>query len=237
LEKHIKSVNRKPKIRTFAVSITKKKNDMENQKIVITINREAGSGGKEIALKLGELLGFKVYGKEILASILDKYHLSEEQVEKIKAERPNWWSEFCRFYKQFGTTAAIAYETFEVNSKQLYYEESRILRNLAEQESCIIVGRTGFHIFKDNPNAIRIFLIARPEARIARLMKKQGIDEKKAREIMERLDKARENYTQAFAEVSRYDARNYDIVLNVSPFTTDQIAQFLAENIRRKYKI
>ena len=54
---------------------------------------------------------------------------------------------------------------------------------------------------------------------------------------MERLDKARENYTQAFAEVSRYDARNYDIVLNVSPFTTDQIAQFLAENIRRKYKI
>ena len=163
---------------------------MENQKIVITINREAGSGGKEIALKLGELLGFKVYGKEILASILDKYHLSEEQVEKIKAERPNWWSEFCRFYKQFGTTAAIAYESFEVDSKQLYQEEEQLLKDLASQESCIIVGRTGFHIFKDNPDAIRIFLIARPEARIARLMKKQGIDEKKAREIMERLDKA-----------------------------------------------
>lgn len=59
---------------------------MENNKFIITINREAGSGGKEIAQKLGELLGIKVYGKEILASILDKYHLTEEQAEKIKAE-------------------------------------------------------------------------------------------------------------------------------------------------------
>ena len=210
---------------------------METPKFIITINREAGSGGKEIAQKLGELLGVKVYGKEILASILDKYQLTEEQAEKIKAEKPNWWAEFCRFYKQFGTTAAIAYETFEVNSKQLYYEESWILRDLAEQEPCVIVGRTGFHIFKYNPDAVRIFLIAKPEARIARLMKKQGLDEKQARELMERLDKARENYTKAFAEVSRYDARNYDMVINVSSYSTDQIARFLAENIRLKFHI
>jgi cytidylate kinase len=66
-------------------------------------------------------------------------------------------------------------------------------------------------------------------------MEKQGVDEKGAREIMERTDKARENYTKAFAETSRYDARNYDIVINVSGFTTDQVAQFLAENVLKKY--
>ena len=54
---------------------------------------------------------------------------------------------------------------------------------------------------------------------------------------MERLDKARENYTKAFAEVSRYDARNYDMVINVSSYSTDQIARFLAENIRLKFHI
>ena len=208
---------------------------MENPKFVITINREAGSGGKEIAYKLGELLGVKVYDKEILASIREKYNLTEEEIEKIKATKPGWWSEFCRFYKQFGTTAAIAYESFEVNSKQLYHEELRILRNLAEQDSCIIVGRTGFHIFKDNPNAMRLFLIANPEHRIKRLMKKQNVNEDAARDIMERTDKARENYTKSFAETSRYDARNYDMVINVSPYTTDQVATFLAENVRRKY--
>lgn len=208
---------------------------MEDPKFIITINREAGSGGKEIAEKLGELLGIKVYGKEILASIMEKYQLTKEDVEKIKAAKRNWWSDFCRFYKQFGTTAAIAYETFEVDSVQLYQEEERILKELAEQESCIIVGRTGFYIFKDNPNATRILLIADPEARMKRLMRKQNVDEKEAREIMERTDKARENYTKTFANVSRYDARNYDLVINVTPFTTDQVAQFLAHNLRLKY--
>ena len=208
---------------------------METPNFVITINREAGSGGKEIATKLGELLGVKVYGKEILASIREKYHLTNEDVEEIKAAKPGWWSDFCRFYKQFGTTAAIAYESFEVDSSQLYEEEAKILKELVAQESCIIVGRTGFHVFKDNPNAMRILIIANPECRVKRLMERQNVDEKGAREIMERADKARENYTKAFAGVSRYDARNYDMVLNVSGFTTDQIAQFLAQNVRLKY--
>jgi len=207
----------------------------KNEKFVITINREAGSGGKEIAEKLGKLLGVKVYGKEILASIMEKYNLSKEDVEQIKATKRNWWSDFCRFYKQFGTTAAIAYESFEVDSVQLYQEEEKILKELAEQESCIIVGRTGFHIFKDDPDAMRLLIIANPECRIKRLMERQNVNEQGAREIMERADKARENYTKAFAGTSRYDARNYDMVLNVSGFTTDQVAQFLAENVRRKY--
>jgi cytidylate kinase len=208
---------------------------MEHPNFIITINREAGSGGKEIAEKLGKLLGVKVYGKEILASIMEKYNLTHEDVEQIKATKRNWWSDFCRFYKQFGTTAAIAYESFEVDSVQLYQEEEKLLKEIAEQESCIIVGRTGFHIFKDNPDAMRLLLIADPEARMKRIMRKQNVDEKEAREIIERVDKARENYTQAFAGVSRYDSRNYDMVFNVTPFTTDQVAQFLAENVRKKY--
>ena len=208
---------------------------MEKPKFVITINREAGSGGKEIAEKLGELLGVKVYGKEILATIREKYNLTEEDVEKIKATKPGWWADFCRFYKQFGTTAAIAYESFEVDSKQLYQEEEQLLKDLASQESCIIVGRTGFHIFKDNPDAMRLLIIANPECRVKRLMERQNVDEQGAREIMERADKARENYTKSFAGTSRYDARNYDMVINVSGFSTDQVARFLAENVRRKY--
>ena len=208
---------------------------MKDTKFVITINREAGSGGREIATKLGELLGVKVYAKEILASIREKYNLTEEEVERIKATKPGWWADFCRFYKQFGSTAAIAYESFEVDSKQLYQEEEKILKDLAAQESCIIVGRTGFQIFKDNPDAMRLLIIADPECRVKRLMDRQGVNEQGARDIMERTDKARENYTKSFAGTSRYDARNYDMVLNVSGFTTDQVARFLAENVRRKY--
>ena len=208
---------------------------MENQKFIITINREAGTGGHEIAEKISEMLNIKLYDKTFLAHILEKFKLSPEEAENIKASQPNWWSEFCRFYKQFGTTAAIAYENFEVNSQQLYYAEAKALRDLAEQESCIIVGRTGFHVFKDTPGTIRIFLIADMEHRVERMMKKRNLGEEEARKKIEELDKARENFTKTFAGVSRYDARNYDLVINVTHFTTDQVAQFLAENIRRKY--
>ena len=208
---------------------------MEQPKFVITINREFGSGGREIALKLSELLNVKVYDKNFLATIREKFNLTEEEAEKIKSERPNWWTEFCRFYKQFGLADISHYEKPDVNSMQLYLAEARALRDLAEQESCIIVGRTGFHVFKDHPNTIKIMLIADMDHRVNRIMDKYGFDEKKSRELIDDTDKARENYTQTFAGASRYDARNYDFVINVSPFTTDQIAKFLAHNIQLKF--
>ena len=71
---------------------------MENTKFIITINREFGSGGHEIAQKLSELLDVKLYDKAFLATIREKFNFTEEEAEKIKAEKTNWWSEFCRFY-------------------------------------------------------------------------------------------------------------------------------------------
>jgi cytidylate kinase len=210
---------------------------MENQNVIITINREFGSGGHEIAVKLSELLNIKVYDKAFLDTICQKFNLTEEEVEKIKSEKKNWWSEFCHFYKQFGVSGYVATELSEVTSMQLYHAEAKAMRDLAEQESCIIVGRTGFHVFKDRPNTIKIMLIADMDHRVERIMQKYNLDEKKARELIDDNDKARENYTKTFADVSRYDARNYDLVINITPFTTDQVAQFLAYNLRLKYTL
>lgn len=214
---------------------------MENTKFVITVNREFGSGGREIAIRLGELLGVKVYDKSIVASLTEQYNLSNDEIERIKAKKVNWWSEFCRFYSQHASVAAytggrqLTAINREISSMELYEAESKILRELAGKESCIIVGRTGFHIFKDNPNAIRIFLIADYDSRLKRIMEKHGLEEEAARKEIEEYDNSRENFTKAFAKTSRYDARNYDCVLRVSPFTTEQIAQFMAHNIRLKY--
>lgn len=121
-----------------------------------------------------------------------------------------------------------------MTSRELFYAEAQIMRNLAQQESCIFVGRSGFHVFKDNPDAIRIFIMADREVRINRFALREGIDEKAAAKLIDETDKARENYTKTFTGTSRYDARNYDLTINVSPFTTESVAAFLAENIRRR---
>lgn len=203
--------------------------------MIITINRENGSGGREIARRLGEMLGLKVYDKSILEEIVQKYKINKEEIERIKAQKTNLWSDFCQFYRQF-SAAGNSYqnEDRKITSRELYYAEAQIMRDLASQESCIIVGRSGFHVFKDNPDALSIFIIADREARIKRIAQKEGVDEKTAEKLIEKTDAARDNFTKTFAGTSRYDARNYDITLNVSRFSTEAIAAFLAENIKRK---
>ena len=71
-------------------------------KMIITINRECGSGGGEIARLLGKKFGFKVYGRNELEAVAKRFGITLEELDRIKAEKPNWWDEFCSFYQQFG---------------------------------------------------------------------------------------------------------------------------------------
>ena len=204
-------------------------------KTIITINRECGSGGRDIARRMGEILGLKVYDKAILEAICEKYKLDKEEILRIKSKKLNLWDDLCQFYRQFDTMDdSYLTEHKKSTSRELYYAESQIMRNLAEQESCIIVGRAGFHILKDNPDAIHIFLIADRDVRIRKVAEREGLDEKAADKFINDVDSARESFTKNFAGVSRYDAHNYDIVINVSRFTPEEVASFLAENIRKK---
>lgn len=206
----------------------------KNEKIIITINRECGSDGREIARRLGEILGLKVYDKAILEAISEKYNLDEKEIQRIKAKKLNFWDDLCQFYRQFGAVDSYQTESKRITSRELYYAESQIIRNLASQESCIIVGRTGFHIFKDDPDALHLFIIADRDVRIQRVAERKGLDEEAAAKYIDETDEARETFTKSFAGVSRYDARNYDSTINVSRFTTETVADFLAVNIRKK---
>jgi cytidylate kinase len=212
---------------------------MDNPNIVITIARECGSGGGEIARLLGEKLGLKVYGRAILKSIAEQFGTTLEQMDQVKAQKNNWWSEICRFYQQFGAASQSKSATPgsrpEATPLTLYYAEARLMRELAEQESCIIVGRAGFHIFRDSPNALRILIMANRDARIARISAKQNLSPEEAAKVIDSIDKSRETFIKTVAETSRYDARNYDFVFNVTQLTTEQVAQFLADNIIKKY--
>lgn len=208
---------------------------MENKNIVITINRESGSGGGEIARLLGEKLGLKVYGRAILQSVADYFNTTLEDMDRVKAQKANWWNDFCKFYRQFDTTSRSGDSYPAATPLTLYYAEARLLRELAEQESCIIVGRAGFHIFRDNPNALHLLIMADRDARIARIATKQNLSPEEAAKVIDKTDKARDTFVKTIADTSRYDARNYDFVLNVTNMPTDTVAQFLADNIRKKY--
>ena len=214
---------------------------METKNFIVTINREFGSGGREIGFKLGELLNVKVYDKAILESIDEKFHITDQQAEEIKSKKFTWWDEICDLYNRIypfpGEFVVGHDETQTATSHDLYYAEAKLLRELSEQESCVIIGRTGFHIFKDNPCAFKIMIIANEQYRVGRIMDRFNLDEDEAKKRMVKADDARENFTKTFSNRSRYDARNYDLVLNVANYSTDDIAAFIAECVRRKFQL
>ena len=205
------------------------------KKVIIIISRECGTGGRDIACRLGKKLGLNVYDKTIFEAVSEKYHLNKQEIDRIKAKKLNLWDDFCQFYRQFDVDRPdYLPESRKVTSRELYYTESQIMRNLAAQESCIILGRCGFSVFKDNPDAVKIFIHANRDVRLRRIIETKGMDENAAVEYIEEVDKARERFTQYFAGSSLYDSRNYDFAINVSHSNAEDVATFLAENIRRR---
>ena len=204
------------------------------EKTIITINRECGSGGGEIARLLGEKLGFKVYGRTVLEAVAKHFGTTLEEMDRIKAQKTSWWSEFCSFYQQFGAAGYTSGAITDPTPKSVYYAEERLLRELAEKENCIIVGRAGFNIFRNDPNALHILIIAKRDARIARIARKQNLSAEEAAKVVDSVDKARDNFVQTVADTSRYDARNYNFVFDVTGMEPETVASFLAENIRKK---
>ena len=91
----------------------------------------------------------------------------------------------------------------------------------------MIAGRSGFFVLKDHPNKLDVFITASMPHRIERIMKKQGLSEEEAVALIGRIDQARETYTQRYAGVSRFDARNYDLVLNADNHTEEQLADLI----------
>ena len=203
---------------------------------IITINRECGSGGGEIARLLGKKLGVKVYDRKILDSVAQQFDLSVENIERVKAQRTTWWDDFCRFYQQFGAISSSSSNDtiLEATPLSVYHAEARLMRELAAKESCIIIGRAGFHVFRDEPNAVHILIIADDDARIDRIARKQNLSKEEAEKVIKDIDNRRDTFVKSVTDKSRLDAHNYDLVINITGMKPEQVTEFLAGIIRYK---
>jgi len=214
-----------------------------HEKFVITVSRELGSGGHTIGRKLAERLGVRYCDKELIHALSKRFNLTPSSIERLKAEKKQWLSNFIHLL--FPTSASNSFaeesdsvrgEEFdpEVTTDEIFLAETEILRELAEEESCVIAGRSGFFVLKDHPNKVDIFITASRENRIAHLMAKQDLSREQAEEVIDKVDKGRENYIRRYAGTSRYDARNYTLSLNVDGLTEDEAVDIILACIKVK---
>ncbi len=210
----------------------------KSEKFVITINRELGSGGRTVGLKLAEKLGVQFYDKAVVEAIEEKYNLNVEEIEKLKGKKQNWWSDLKRVVSVGGGIMGVPYYsvsegevTVKTTTDEMFRTETQILKGIAEEESCVLAGRSGFFVFRDHPNHLSILIQASMESRIKRLMGKQNTSEEEARKTINKVDEMRENYVNHYTGTSRYDARNYDIVLRADGKTEDELVDIIMQYI------
>lgn len=205
------------------------------KKFVITINRELGSGGRTIGRKLAEKLNVKFYDKALIKELTKKFDLSVEELEKVKASKRNWWNDFVQNYlNRYNIEERFNVDSNIATTENIFRVESQFLKELAADESCVIAGRSGFYIFRNEPNAIKVLIQSTMEKRIERVMEKQGLSEEEAKKVIAKVDKGREKYTQEFSGTSRYDTRNYDLVINVANLTEDEAVDVIMEYISKQ---
>ncbi len=207
------------------------------EKFVITISREVGSGGRTVGRKLAEKLGVRYCDKQLIKKLTEMFGLNASEIESIKAKKKSWLEDlFSKITPEFGSEMfipkGVEYAP-EVTSGEIFNYESQVLEQLAEESSCVIAGRSGFFVLKDHPNKFDVFIHASKTNRVKRIMRKQELSEKEAEEVISYVDKARENYIQQYASTSRYDLRNYDIVLNMDYLTEDQAVDLILKAIGR----
>lgn len=203
----------------------------KNNKFVITINRELGSGGRTVGRKLAELLGVKYYDKAIVQGLTEKYGMTAEEIERLKAqEKPSWWSELQDRCKSL----LSANPQPKPSTSAMFETERRILEQLASQDSCVVAGRSAFLIFREHPNHLNVFIQASTEHRIERLMKKQGLTYAAALDVLDEVDEGREAYLKKYSDRSRYDTRNYDVVLSMDHMTEDDAVAVIMEYVGRQ---
>lgn len=210
------------------------------EKFVITIAREIGSGGRTVGRKLAAKLGVRYSDKELIRNLREKFNLTTYSIEKLKGEKKSWLADLIHMVAPV-PKASMIMDTdskflneirSDVTTDDIYKAEKEILKEIAEEGSCVIAGRSGFFVLKDHPNKVDIFITASRENRIQRIVRKQHMTETEAETIMDSIDESRENYVKRYTGKSRYDARNYDLVINADNHTEDELVDIILSYIK-----
>lgn len=183
--------------------------------VVITIARQYGSGGRTVGEMLAKNLNIRYYDKELLKLASDESGINEQLFETADEQLKN--TQLFRIAKKIYQGELIPPESDEFTSNDnLFNYQAKIIKELAEEESCVIIGRCADYILKDHKNVVKVFIHAPENFCIAEASKKLGLPLKEINKYIARTDKRKADYYRYYTGREWIDARNYDLCLDSS---------------------
>lgn len=182
-----------------------------SSKIIITIGREFGSEGHEIGREVAERLGISFYDKDLLYKVAQRNGYEANTLAEVDEKVSN---HFLQPYFLNGGT---------LNDK-LFQMQSQLIREIADRESCVIVGRLGDYILREYPECIKVFIYAPFEFRVNLIKNKHGVSIDEAKRLVKKMDAARNSYYHYYSNGNWEQKEGKDILLNRASFSVKKCA-------------
>ena len=187
--------------------------------IVITVSREYGSGGRYIGRLIADKLGIKLYDKDFILKVAEQTGLSAEYIENNEQKRNTLSNLNNGYYSGLN------------NADELFIKESELIKKVANEQSCVIIGRCADFILKDKENTIKVFVYSNMNNKIKRATKIYGIDKNKAEKELKRIDKLRANHYKHYTEQEWSNPSNYDICINSDVLGVEKSADIICQMV------
>lgn len=183
--------------------------DYKGKHIVITISREYASGGRYVGKLLADKLGINFYDKELITLAAKESGLSKKYIEETDENSRR-----------------------TENDDRIFIAESKVIKKLAKNESCVIVGRCADYILKDNKDVLKVFLYSDEDNKVNRAVKYYGLDKNKASKIINKINKEREKHYKFYTNRNWKDFDNYDLIINVDSQGVEKTAEYISNYIK-----
>ncbi len=199
---------------------------------IITITRQYGSGGHDIGKLLSEKLDISFYDKELITLAAKESGVSPTIFENVDERATNslLYAMSLGLY-DYGSGFSSSHSNLPVND-QLYIVQHKIIKELAEKENFVIVGRCADYILKERKNIVRVFIYADMESRTNRVLQRHDdIKPDRVTQAVQKADKARANYYSFYSGQKWGLPENYDLCINSSNLTTEQATKIILDYI------
>ena len=193
--------------------------------MIISIGRQHGSGGREIARLLARELGIKCYDKEIVDEAAKHSDFSRDLINAYDEKR---MSAFMLHAGGYGLN-----ENFRLNM-QVVSAQFDAIREIASKGDCIFVGRCADYILRERSDLVSVFILGDMDERLKCLERRQGLDEAAARKKIKEVDKDRSSFYKYYSDQVWGDAQNYDLCINSSRLGVEGTVKVIMDYIKTR---
>lgn len=202
---------------------------MQDKKVIITISRQYGSGGREVGRKIADELGIAYYDSELIALAVKESGIAEDFFGEESEQVTNPFS----YLFSFSNVSNGQTDTLPV-SDRIFLAQAKVIKDVADKSSCVVVGHCADYILGEYENVMNFFIHADTEARVERVMERNNLTAEEALAKIKKFDKCRAGYYQHYTDKKWGRAENYGMSISSSELGLDGTTQVILKYLEIK---